>query len=117
MGNTLIWKRSLFKRRRRSSLRLIKKACQGEEIIIARGRSQSSELVAIRNQYGDRKPGAWKGKIKIEPEFFEPLLPEELEGWECSPRYRPPSNSHHPLLIPAVSVAYVDQRGTFPVVY
>jgi len=24
----------------------------------------------------------WKGKIKIGPDFFEPLPPEELEGWE-----------------------------------
>jgi hypothetical protein len=27
------------------------------------------------------KPVAWKEKIKIGPEFFEPLPPEELEGW------------------------------------
>jgi len=39
-------------------------------------------LVAIADERGDRKPGAWKGKIKIGPEFFEPLPPEELEGWE-----------------------------------
>jgi hypothetical protein len=31
---------------------------------------------------GSRLPGAWSGKIKIGPEFFEPLPPEELEGWE-----------------------------------
>jgi hypothetical protein len=39
-------------------------------------------LVAIEDKRGDRKPGALKGKIKIGPEFFEPLPPEELEGWE-----------------------------------
>ncbi len=62
--------------------RLIKKACQGEEIVIARGSKPIARLAAVHNQTGDRKPGAWKGKIKIGPEFFEPLPPEELEGWE-----------------------------------
>jgi prevent-host-death family protein len=62
--------------------RLIKKACQGEEIIIARRSKPVVRLVAIQNQNDDRKPGAWKGKIKIGPEFFEPLPDEELKGWE-----------------------------------
>jgi hypothetical protein len=38
--------------------------------------------VAIERENGKRKPVARKGKIKIGPEFFEPLPPEELEGWE-----------------------------------
>jgi len=62
--------------------RLIEKACQGEEIVIARGKKPVVRLVAIEDERGDRNPGAWKGKIKIGPEFFEPLPPEELEGWE-----------------------------------
>jgi prevent-host-death family protein len=62
--------------------RLIEKACQGEEIIIARGKQPVVRLVAIDDKQGNRVPGAWKGKIKIGPEFFEPLPPEELEGWE-----------------------------------
>ena len=62
--------------------RLIKKACLGEEIVITRGSKPVVRLVAIRNQNEDRKPGAWEGKIKIGPEFFEPLPAEELEGWE-----------------------------------
>ena len=62
--------------------RLIEKACKGEEIVIARGRKPVVRLVAIDDKRGDRKPGALKGKIKIGPEFFEPLPPEELEGWE-----------------------------------
>jgi len=40
------------------------------------------KLVAIKANRGNRKPGAWKGKIRLGPEFFEPLPPEELEGWE-----------------------------------
>ena len=62
--------------------RLIEKACQGEEIDIARGKKPVVRLVAIEDKRGDRKPGALKGKIKIGPDFFEPLPPEELEGWE-----------------------------------
>ncbi len=62
--------------------RLIEKACQGEEIIIARGKKPVVRLVALDEKIGDRKPGAWKGKVQIGPEFFEPLPPDELEGWE-----------------------------------
>jgi prevent-host-death family protein len=62
--------------------RLIEKACRGEEIVIARGKKPVVKLVPIDSKMGNRSPGAWKGKIKIGPEFFEPLPPEELEGWE-----------------------------------
>jgi len=62
--------------------RLIEKASHGEEIVIARGKQPVAKLVAIEGRQGKRKAGAWKGKIKIGPEFFEPLPPEELEGWE-----------------------------------
>jgi antitoxin (DNA-binding transcriptional repressor) of toxin-antitoxin stability system len=61
---------------------LIAKACRGEEIVIARGKKPIVRLVAIQPEHGNRKPGAWKGKVKIGSEFFEPLPPEELEGWE-----------------------------------
>jgi len=61
--------------------KLIAKACRGEDVIIARGKEPVVRLVAIKNG-GRRKPGAWKGKVKIGPEFFERLPPEELEGWE-----------------------------------
>jgi prevent-host-death family protein len=56
--------------------RLIEKVCQGEDIVIARGSKPVVRLVAIEDKRGSRKPGAWKGKIKIGPEFFEPLPPE-----------------------------------------
>jgi antitoxin (DNA-binding transcriptional repressor) of toxin-antitoxin stability system len=62
--------------------RLIEKACRGEEIVIARGKQPVVRLVAIDDESGNRKPGSLRGKIKIGPEFFEPLPPEEMEGWE-----------------------------------
>lgn len=62
--------------------RLIEKACRGESVVIARGSKPVARLVAIKDTRGHRKPGALKGRIHIGPEFFEPLPPEELEGWE-----------------------------------
>jgi prevent-host-death family protein len=59
--------------------RLIEKACQGEEIIIARGSKPVVRLVAIDNQPGDRVPGAWKGKISYTDDAFKPLTDQELE--------------------------------------
>jgi prevent-host-death family protein len=62
--------------------RLIEKACRGESVVIARGSKPVVRLVAIEDKRGHRKPGALKGKIRVGPEFFEPLPAEELEGWE-----------------------------------
>jgi len=61
--------------------RLIQKACRGEEIVIARGKKPVVRLVALRDEQGNRKPGALKGKLKVGPEFFEPLPPEEPDAW------------------------------------
>ena len=62
--------------------RLIERACRGEEIVIARGKKPVVRLVAIGDQTGQRKPGVLRGKLKVGPEFFDPLPPEELKGWE-----------------------------------
>jgi antitoxin (DNA-binding transcriptional repressor) of toxin-antitoxin stability system len=61
--------------------RLIQKACRGEEIVICRGKKPVVRLVALRDAQGNRKLGNWKGKLKVGPEFFEPLPPEELDAW------------------------------------
>jgi prevent-host-death family protein len=61
--------------------RLIEKACRGEEIVIARGKKPVVRLVAIEDKQGRRKPGALRGKLKVGPEFFEPLPQEELDAW------------------------------------
>ncbi len=62
--------------------KLIEKACRGEEIVIARGANPVVRLVPIDDPKGNRKPGALKGKLKVGPEFFEPLPPDELKFWE-----------------------------------
>ena len=61
--------------------RLIEKACRGEEIVIARGKKPVVRLVPIADMKGPRKPGALRGKLKVGPEFFDPLPEEELDAW------------------------------------
>ena len=59
--------------------RLIEKACKGQEIVIARGKKPVVRLVAIEDTKGQRKPGAWKGKISYTEEAFAPLTDRELD--------------------------------------
>jgi len=62
--------------------RLIEQACEGEEIIIARGPEPVVRLTPISDRKGRRQPGALRGRLRVGKEFFEPLPPEETEGWE-----------------------------------
>jgi hypothetical protein len=39
-------------------------------------------LVPIADIKGRRQPGALRGKLRVGPEFFEPLADEELARWE-----------------------------------
>ena len=59
--------------------RLIARACRGEEIVICRGKKPVVRLVALRDAQGNRKPGAWKGKIFCTPDSFAPLTDQELK--------------------------------------
>jgi prevent-host-death family protein len=62
--------------------RLIKKASAGEEVIIARGSQPVARLVPVGEVKGRRQPGSLKGKLRVGPEFFEPLPKSELAGWD-----------------------------------
>jgi antitoxin (DNA-binding transcriptional repressor) of toxin-antitoxin stability system len=65
--------------------RLIRKACQGEEVVIARGKKPVVKLVALPPAAkGPRIPGLWKGKISWTADAFDPLTDQELKdlGWE-----------------------------------
>jgi prevent-host-death family protein len=62
--------------------KLIERASQGEEIIIARGSNPVAKLVPVGAVKGKRQPGSMKGKLEIGPDFFEPLPEDELKGWE-----------------------------------
>jgi prevent-host-death family protein len=61
--------------------RLIEKAAAGEEIVIARGAEPVARLVPLTDSKGRRRPGSLKGKLRVGPEFFEPLPASELDVW------------------------------------
>ena len=62
--------------------KLIERASAGEEIIIARGSKPVARLVPLQEMKGRRRrPGSWKGKFTIAPDFFDPL-PGEFSGME-----------------------------------
>jgi len=62
--------------------RLIEKACEGEEVIIARGDEPFVHLQPLRTKKGQRKPGSLKGKLVVGSEFFEPVPADERKSWE-----------------------------------
>lgn len=61
--------------------KLIRKAQNGEKIVIARGKEPVAELTGIKKRRKKRVPGKWKGKIRIHPSFFDPMSKEELAEW------------------------------------
>ena len=62
--------------------RLIKKASAGEDVIIARGSKPVARLVPVGEVKGKRQPGSLKGKLRVGPEFCDPLPKSELSGSE-----------------------------------
>jgi antitoxin (DNA-binding transcriptional repressor) of toxin-antitoxin stability system len=60
--------------------RLLARVEAGETIVIARGDKPVAKLSPAAPM-SPRKPGLYKGKMRIGPEFFEPLPEEELEAW------------------------------------
>jgi antitoxin (DNA-binding transcriptional repressor) of toxin-antitoxin stability system len=60
---------------------LIRRACEGEEIVIARGKNPVARLEPIdKGQH--RGFGAMKGRARVDARFFEPLSDEDLAAWE-----------------------------------
>jgi prevent-host-death family protein len=59
--------------------RLIKKACRGEEIVIARGKTPVAKLVPLHKTTQKRVPGLWKGLVTYTPDAFDPLTDQELK--------------------------------------
>ena len=62
--------------------RLIKKASAGEDVIIAGGSKPVARLVPVGELKGKRQPGSLKGKLRVGPEFFDPLPKSERSGSE-----------------------------------
>jgi len=61
--------------------KLIKEACDGEEVIISKGDKPMVKLVPIGNGPKKRVPGGFEGKISWADDAFDPLSDEELRDW------------------------------------
>lgn len=61
--------------------KLVARAEAGEEIVLARGKEPVVRMVPVSPR-PKRQFGRLKGKIRIGPEFFEPLPDDELKLWE-----------------------------------
>lgn len=57
--------------------KLIDRAANGEEIIIARAGRPVARLVALKEEPPRRRPGRLRGRIWIGPDFDDPL-PDDL---------------------------------------
>lgn len=63
--------------------KLIARALEGEEVVIAKGREPKVKLVPVDPPpKPKRQAGTWKGRFTIDERFFEPLSEEELRLWE-----------------------------------
>ena len=62
--------------------KLIQRACAGEEVIIARGRTPVVRLVPVNAPSERRQFGILRDKVLVDDTFFEPLPPDELAAWE-----------------------------------
>ncbi len=62
--------------------RLLERVQNGEEVVIARGRTPVARLVPIaRAERTGRRFGTLRGKVRVGKEFFEPLPASELKRW------------------------------------
>lgn len=57
--------------------RLLERVAKGEEFVIARAGKPIARLVAYREESRARVGGQWKGLVRIDPSFDEPL-PDDI---------------------------------------
>jgi antitoxin (DNA-binding transcriptional repressor) of toxin-antitoxin stability system len=57
---------------------LIQKACDGEEVIIARGKKPMVKLVPIGEAVRKRVPGRFEGQFSWTDDAFDPLTDKEM---------------------------------------
>lgn len=58
--------------------RLLQDAAGGEEIVIAKAGKPVAKLVPYRPAACVRKPGVWRGRVRMSADFD--VLPEDLEA-------------------------------------
>ncbi|GAB3614258.1 type II toxin-antitoxin system Phd/YefM family antitoxin [Humibacter ginsengisoli] len=61
--------------------RLLERAHDGEEIILAKAGTPYARLMPLAQTEGKRTPGGLEGRVG--DEFFEPLPDDELAAWEA----------------------------------
>ena len=61
--------------------RLVERVAQGEDVVIAKAGRPVARLVPYEATDEPRKPGAWKGRVWMAPDFDE-LPPEILAAFE-----------------------------------
>ena len=61
--------------------RLVERACAGEEVVIARGKTPVVKLVRAGSSEPRREFGAMRGRARVTRAFFAPLPDEELAAW------------------------------------
>jgi len=61
--------------------KLIQKAREGEEVVIAKGKEPVAKIVPIATGQKKRVPGGFEGKVWAADDAFEPLTAEELRDW------------------------------------
>jgi prevent-host-death family protein len=52
--------------------RLLEQVEAGEEVVISRAGRPIARLVAYRTVVKPRRPGGWKGRVRIAPDFDKP---------------------------------------------
>ncbi len=62
--------------------RLVEQACNGEEVVIAKGNVPMVRLVPVNARPIARSFGAYRDLGSLGDAFFEPLLEDDLAGWE-----------------------------------
>jgi prevent-host-death family protein len=62
--------------------RLIERACEGEEIVIARNNEPVVKLVPLASARPRRQRGSLEGQVVVPDSFFDPLPPGELDAWD-----------------------------------
>jgi antitoxin (DNA-binding transcriptional repressor) of toxin-antitoxin stability system len=59
--------------------RLLQEACDGKDVVIARGKKPIAKIVAMGSARKKRIPGRLKGQISFSPDVFAALSDRELK--------------------------------------
>jgi len=61
---------------------LVERAARGEEVVIAKAGEPRARLVPLAPRVKPRKPGHWKGRVMMAPDFDAPLPEDVLAAFE-----------------------------------